>query len=69
MPRPNASALRLTTPLLLHLTTPLPLQVNIYKEPVTDLGKILKKGRMTLELDESDHYVTRTEGTGDPPPW
>ena len=41
-------------------------QVNIYKDPVTDHGKISKKGRMTLELDDSGTYVTKTEGTGDP---
>ena len=40
--------------------------MNIYKEPVTDPGKTSKKGRMTLELDEEGHYVTRTEGQGDP---
>ena len=42
------------------------LQVNIYKEPVTDPGKTSKKGRMTLELDEEGHYVTKTGGRGDP---
>ena len=40
--------------------------MNIYKDPVTDHGKVSKKGRMTLELDENGHYITRTEGTGDP---
>ena len=38
----------------------------MYKDPITDHGKISKKGRMTLELDESGKYVTKTEGTGDP---
>lgn len=40
--------------------------VNIFKDPITDHGKISKKGRMTLELDENGQFVTRTEGTGDP---
>jgi nicotinamide phosphoribosyltransferase len=39
--------------------------VNVYKEPVTDLGKKSKKGRLTLEL-ENGKYVTREEGKGDP---
>ena len=38
----------------------------MYKDPVTDHGKMSRKGRMTLELDSSGHYITRTEGTGDP---
>ena len=38
----------------------------MYKDPVTDHGKMSRKGRMTLELDSSGQYVTRTEGTGDP---
>ena len=33
---------------------------------MTDHGKVSKKGRMTLELDEDGHFVTKTEGTGDP---
>ena len=33
---------------------------------MTDPGKISKKGRMTLELDGEGHYVTMTEGRGDP---
>ena len=42
-------------------------QVNIYKEPITDLGKMSKKGRMTLERDDDNgSFVTRTENTGDP---
>ena len=40
--------------------------MNIFKDPVTDHGKLSKKGRLTLELDESGQFVTRTEGTGDP---
>ena len=50
------------TPLYLHTQT----QVNVYKDPVTDHGKMSRKGRMTLELDSSGQYITRTEGTGDP---
>ena len=33
---------------------------------MTDHGKISKKGLMTLELDDSGKYITKTEGTGDP---
>jgi nicotinamide phosphoribosyltransferase len=40
--------------------------VNVYKDPVTDPGKMSRRGRMTLELDGSGQYVTRTEGSGDP---
>ena len=40
-------------------------QVNVYKDPVTDHGKISKKGRLTLELDAEGHYFTTTEGRGD----
>lgn len=40
--------------------------MNVYKDPVTDHGKMSRKGKMTLELDDSGQYVTRTEGTGDP---
>ena len=36
------------------------------QDPVTDHGKISKKGLMTLELDDSGKYVTKTQGTGDP---
>ena len=42
------------------------MQVNVYKDPVTDPGKMSRRGRMTLELDDSGQYVTRTEGSGDP---
>ena len=41
-------------------------QVNVYKDPVSDHSKLSKKGHMTLEFDDSGHYVTQTEGTGDP---
>ena len=40
------------------------LQVNVYKDPITDHGKLSKKGRMTLEMSDG-HFVTKTEGTGD----
>ncbi len=33
---------------------------------MTDHGKLSKKGKVTLELDESGQYVTRTQGTGNP---
>ena len=33
---------------------------------MTDHGKVSKKGLMTLELDDSGKYVTKTEDTGDP---
>ena len=42
------------------------IQVNVYKDPITDRGKMSRRGRMTLELDSSGQYITRTEGTGDP---
>ena len=35
------------------------------KEPITDLGKKLKKGRLTLEYDNGQ-WSTTQEGTGDP---
>ena len=38
----------------------------MYKDPVTDHGKMSRKGRMTLELDINGQYITRTEDTGDP---
>ncbi|WAR25867.1 NAMPT-like protein [Mya arenaria] len=40
-------------------------EVNVYKEPITDLGKKSKKGRLTLELEDGS-FVTKEEGTGDP---
>ena len=41
-------------------------QVNVYKDPVSDHSKLSKEGHMTLEFDDSAHYVTKTEGIGDP---
>ncbi|XP_050414175.1 nicotinamide phosphoribosyltransferase isoform X2 [Patella vulgata] len=40
-------------------------EVNVFKQPITDLGKKSKKGRLTLELRGND-YVTVVEGKGDP---
>ena len=39
--------------------------VNIFKTPITDMGKKSKKGRLTLEL-ENGAYITKEEGQGDP---
>ncbi|XP_064632487.1 nicotinamide phosphoribosyltransferase-like isoform X2 [Lineus longissimus] len=39
--------------------------VNVYKEPITDLGKTSKKGRLTLQRTESGGFVTVQEGKGD----
>ncbi len=41
------------------------LQVNIYKDPVTDPGKKSKKGRLSLEVDKDGSYFTSTENTSD----
>ena len=41
------------------------LQVNVYKDPITDAGKKSKKGQMTLEIHD-DKFETKTEGSGDP---
>jgi len=40
-------------------------QVNVFKEPITDMGKKSKKGRLTLECDNGQ-WSTTQEGTGDP---
>ena len=40
-------------------------QVNVFKEPITDMGKKSKKGRLTLE-HENGEWVTKQEGTGSP---
>ena len=40
-------------------------QVNVFKEPITDMGKKSKKGRLTLE-HENGEWVTKQEGTGNP---
>ena len=39
--------------------------VNVFKTPVTDMGKKSKKGKLTLEM-ENDQYVTKEEGEGSP---
>lgn len=39
--------------------------VNVYKEPITDKGKMSKKGRLTLEY-ESGKFTTVQNGKGDP---
>ncbi len=58
---PSASASRSS-----HvLCFPYLVQVDIFKDPVTDHGKLSKKGRLSLELDEGGQLVTRTQGTGD----
>ena len=41
------------------------LQVNVYKQPITDSSKNSKKGLLSLELDEKGNYVTIEEGKGD----
>ncbi|ESO89877.1 hypothetical protein LOTGIDRAFT_218343 [Lottia gigantea] len=40
-------------------------EVNVFKEPITDVGKKSKKGRLSLELQGTE-YVTVQEGKGDP---
>jgi len=38
----------------------------VYKDPISDHGKMSKKGRLTLEKDSTGKVVTKTEGRGDP---
>eukprot|EP01147_Barroeca_monosierra_P004810 gene4810-106_t len=38
---------------------------EIFKDPVTDHEKTSRKGRLTLELNEEGHYVTKERGEGD----
>ena len=40
--------------------------VNVYKDPITDKGKVSKKGRLTLECDEKGEFKTVQGGKGDP---
>ncbi|CAG2253016.1 NAMPT [Mytilus edulis] len=40
-------------------------EVNVFKQPITDLGKKSKKGRLSLEC-ENGEYKTLEEGKGDP---
>ncbi|XP_072027111.1 nicotinamide phosphoribosyltransferase-like [Amphiura filiformis] len=39
---------------------------NVYKEPITDLGKKSKKGKLSLERDDKGVLVTIQEGKGSP---
>lgn len=39
--------------------------MNVFKQPITDIGKKSKKGRLTLEY-ENGKYKTVEEGKGDP---
>ncbi|XP_062515041.1 nicotinamide phosphoribosyltransferase-like [Corticium candelabrum] len=39
--------------------------INVYKDPITDRGKVSKKGHLTLEYDKG-HFKTLQEGKGDP---
>ena len=41
------------------------LEVNVYKQPITDSTKHSKKGLLSLELDEEGKYITVEEGRGD----
>lgn len=38
--------------------------VPVYKDPVTDKGKVSKKGRLTLVKERSGRLVTLAEGQG-----
>ena len=39
---------------------------NVFKEPITDKGKVSKKGRLTLERGADGVLTTITENKGDP---
>ena len=39
-------------------------QVNVYKQPITDSSKNSKKGLLSLEKDEKGKYITIEEGRG-----
>ena len=39
-------------------------QVNVYKQPITDPGKNSKKGLLSLQRDEKGQFVTMQEGKG-----
>ncbi|XP_003384858.1 PREDICTED: nicotinamide phosphoribosyltransferase-like [Amphimedon queenslandica] len=39
--------------------------VNVYKSPITDLGKKSKRGSLTLEM-ENEQFLTKEEGKGSP---
>ena len=51
--------------MILPLPHPLLSQRNVFKEQITDQGKVSKKGRMTLQLEDGQ-FVTKQEGKGDP---
>merc|ERR1711967_166198 len=38
---------------------------DVVKDPITDPGKRSKKGRLTLERDEAEGFITKVEGSGD----
>ena len=40
------------------------IQVNVYKQPITDSSKNSKKGLLSLELNDKGEYVTVEEGRG-----
>ena len=40
------------------------IQVNVYKQPITDSSKNSKKGLLSLELDDKGEYITVEEGRG-----
>ncbi|KAL8611321.1 hypothetical protein ACOMHN_013752 [Nucella lapillus] len=40
-------------------------EVNVFKQPITDVGKTSKKGRLTLERQDGK-FTTMEEGMGDP---
>ena len=39
--------------------------VDVYKSPITDLGKKSKRGSLTLEM-ENEQFLTKEEGKGSP---
>lgn len=41
-------------------------KVDVFKQPVTDVGKKSKKGRLSLQISEKGIYETVEEGAGDP---
>ncbi|XP_055882778.1 nicotinamide phosphoribosyltransferase-like [Biomphalaria glabrata] len=41
------------------------MEVNVFKDPITDRGKKSKRGKLTLELHNNE-YKTFEEGSGDP---
>lgn len=41
-------------------------EVNVYKQPITDLGKKSKKGKLTLERHSDGTFETIEQGQGDP---